>query len=147
MERKQDGFIPLGDVAETVELPDGRVLTHHAATPQARSHFTQLDQVTQLVDASEADADLGFMARMLALCSLPRTTPGDKLQYVRHNGPFTLYMTVSGGAKLPYGNIPRLLLAWVCTEAVRTQNRELVLGDSLSAFMRGWCLQHWRFGA
>ena len=29
-------------------------------------------------------------------------------------------------ARLPYDNIPRLLLAWVCTEAVRTQRRELV---------------------
>ena len=37
---------------------------------QAR-HFTQLDQVTQLVAAREADAELGFMARLLALCSLP----------------------------------------------------------------------------
>ena len=128
--------MPIGDVVAGGELPGGLVLTHHAATPQARSHFTQLDQVTQLVGASEADADLGFMARMLALCSLPLTNLGDQLQYVRRNGPFTLYMTVSGGAKLPYGNIPRLLLAWVCTEAVRTQNRELVLGDSLSAFMR-----------
>ena len=136
MTRKRDGFVPIGDVVAGGELPGGLVLTHHAATPQARSHFTQLDQVTQLVGASEADADLGFMARMLALCSLPRTNLGDQLQYVRRNGPFTLYMTVSGGAKLPYGNIPRLLLAWVCTEAVRTQNRELVLGDSLSAFMR-----------
>ena len=26
----------------------------------------------QLVGASEADADVGFMARLLALCSLPR---------------------------------------------------------------------------
>ena len=39
-------------------------------------------------------------------------------------------------ARLPYGNIPRLLLAWVCTEAVRTQRRELVLGRSLYEFMR-----------
>ena len=45
-------------------------------------------------------------------------------------------MTVNGNAKLPYGNIPRLLLAWVCTEAVRTQRRELVLGRSLYEFMR-----------
>ena len=45
-------------------------------------------------------------------------------------------MTATGSAKLPYGNIPRLLLAWVCSEAVRTQSRELVLGASLSAFMR-----------
>ena len=30
-----------------------------------------LDQVTQLVAARDADPDLGFMARLLALCSLP----------------------------------------------------------------------------
>ena len=34
------------------------------------------------------------------------------------------------GNKLPFGNLPRLLLAWVSTEAVRTQSRELVLGRS-----------------
>ena len=45
-------------------------------------------------------------------------------------------MTATGNHKLPFGNLPRLLLAWVCTEAVRTQSRELVLGSSLSEFMR-----------
>ena len=34
-------------------------------TPQARHHFTRLDQVDLLVGASEADAEVGFMARML----------------------------------------------------------------------------------
>ena len=102
----------------------------------ARS-FTRLDQVTQLVNASEADAELGYMARLMALCSLPRTNPGDRLRYVRRNGPYTLIMTATGTtAKLPFGNLPRLLLAWVPTEAVRTQSRELVLGASLSEFMR-----------
>ena len=76
------------------------------------------------------------MARMMALCSLPRTNPGNRLQYKRQNGPFTLYMVAGGGNKLPFGNFPRLLLAWVSTEAVRTQSRELVLGRSLSEFMR-----------
>ena len=38
--------------------------------------------------------------------------------------------------RLPYGNLPRLLMAWVSTEAVRTRSRELVLGRSLSEFMR-----------
>ena len=121
-------------MAAAVDLPGGRGLS--PATPQARHHFTTLHQVNQLVEASEADADLGFMARLLALCSLPRTNPGDRREYVRHNGPYTLTMTVNGNAKLPYGNIPRLLLAWVCTEAVRTQRRELVLGRSLYEFMR-----------
>ena len=106
------------------------------ALPQARHHFTQADQVNQLVSASETDPDLGFMARLMVLCSLPRTNPGNRLQYVRRNGPFVLYMIAGGGSKLPFGNLPRLLLAWVSTEAVRTQSRELVLGRSLSEFMR-----------
>ncbi len=48
------------------------------SSSQARRHFTRFDQVEQLVAASEADADLGFMGRMMALCSLPRTNPGDR---------------------------------------------------------------------
>ena len=93
-------------------------------------------RVTQLVGASEANAEIGFMARLLALCSLPRTNLGNRKDYIRRNGPYTLGMSAGINNKLPYGNIPRLLLAWVCTEAVRTQNRELILGRSLADFMR-----------
>ena len=75
-------------------------------------------------------------ARLLALCSLPRSNPGNRIQYRRVNGPYTLYMTAGGGNKLPYGNLPRLILAWVSTEAVQTQSRVLILGSSLSEFMR-----------
>ena len=106
------------------------------SSPRARRHFTRLDQVEQLVRASEAPADTGFMGRVMALCSLPRTNPGRRLQYKRVNGPYTLIMTAVGQAGLPFGNLPRLLLAWVSTEAVRTGKRELFLGSSLSEFMR-----------
>ena len=106
------------------------------ASPQARHHFTRFDQVDLLVRASEAAPDTGFMARLMMLCSLPRTNPGRQLQYKRINGPFTLIMTAVGQTGLPFGNLSRLLLAWVCTEAVRTQSRALVLGPSLSGFMR-----------
>ena len=131
--RPVSGFVPLGNMAGAVDLPGGRGLS--PATPQARHHFTQLDQVTQLVAVRDADPEIGFMARLLALCSLPRSNPGNKLQYERVNGPYTLTMIAGGRNKLPFGNLPRLLLAWVCTEAVRTQSRELVLGASLSEFM------------
>ena len=104
--------------------------------PQARCHFTRFDQVEQLVGASEATADTGFMARLMMLCSLPRSNPGNRTQYKRVNGPYTLIMTAVGQTGLPFGNLSRLLLAWVCTEAVRTQSRELILGPSLSGFMR-----------
>ena len=70
------------------------------------------------------------------MCSLPRSNPGNQHQYKRVNSPYTLYWTVGGGNKLPFGNLPRLMLAWVTTEAVRIQSRELVLGRSLSEFMR-----------
>ena len=107
---------------------DGPVKALRDASPQARHHFTQADQVNQLVRASEADPDRGFMARTMALCSLPRSNPGNRLQYKRVNGPYTLIMTATGNYKLPYGNLPRLLMAWISTEATTTQSRILVLG-------------------
>ena len=130
---KRGGCVPIGDVAGTLPgvVPRGR-----AMSAQTRHHFTTLRQVNQLIEASEAEPDLGFMARLLALCSLPRANPGNRKEFVRRNGPYALYMTASAGAKLPFGNLPRLLLAWMCTEAVRTQSRELVLGRSLYEFMR-----------
>ena len=130
--RKSVELAPLG---EAVSGLDG-VTAIRDASPQARHHFTVADQVNQLAAASEADPERGFMARMMALCSLPRTNPGNRLQYKRVNGPYTLYMVAGGGNKLPFGNLPRLILAWVCSEAVRTQSRVLVLGKSLSGFMR-----------
>ena len=133
MERKRNGLVPIGEAFGDL---DGPVKAIREASPQAMHHFTRFDQVNQLVGASEADADLGFMARTMALCSLPRTNPGNRKEYERVNGPFTLYMVAGGGNKLPFGNLPRLILAWVSTEAVRTQSRELVLGKSLSEFMR-----------
>ena len=133
MERKQSN---LGSIGEALSGLDRPVKTIRESAPQALHHFTQADQVDELVGASEADPDLGFMARLMALCSLPRTNPGDRLRYVRRNGPYTLVMNAGGLQKLPFGNLPRLLLAWVSTEAVRTQSRDLVLGASLSEFMR-----------
>ena len=107
-----------------------------ARSPQSVFHFDRADQLEALVSARAHEPDCGFMARLLALCSLPRTNPGRRVQYIRRNGPYTLIMTATGTAKLPYGILPRLLLAWVCTEAVRTQSPTLRLGESLSAFMR-----------
>ena len=133
MQRQRGELVPLAEALS--ELP-GPVQALREATPQSLHHFTQADQVNQLVSASEADPDLGFMARMLALCSLPRTNPGNQYQYKRVNGPYKLILSRTGEYKLPFGNLPRLLLAWVSTEAVRTQSREIVLGKSLSGFMR-----------
>lgn len=105
-------------------------------TVQGRHHHKTADQISDLLELREGSPDIGFMTRLLTLCSLPRTDPGDRLQYVRKNGPYTLGLVAGVANKLPFGNMPRLLLAWVCTEAVRTQSRDLHLGHSLAEFMR-----------
>jgi hypothetical protein len=95
--------------------------------------------------AIEADA-LGFMAKMLVQTTLPhRAQPGT--QYTRTDGDVTLSITDLGGAGLPYGAYPRLILIWMTTEALRTGERKLELGRSLSSFMGQLGLQctggHW----
>ena len=133
MQRKRSELVPIGEALSGL---GGLVPAIRETPPPARRGFTLADQVDRLVSASEADPDMGFMARTMALCSLPRSNPGNRHQYKRVNGPFTLYMNATADHKLPFGHLPRLLLAWISTEAVRTQSRVLVLGDSLSDFMR-----------
>ena len=88
--------------------------------------------------AQEAGA-LGFMARALVQATLPhRRVIGT--EFTRRNGAFTLTILAPSEVGLPYGSMPRLLLAWLTTEAVRTRSRELVLGDTLSGFMRDLAL-------
>ena len=134
MQRQRGELVPIGEVVSG--LDDALVSAIRDNSPQARRSFTVADQVNQLINASEADPDRGFMARLLALCSLPRTNPGNQHQYTRVNGPYKLIMSTTGEYKLPFGHLPRLLMAWISTEAVRTQSRVLILGDSLSDFMR-----------
>ena len=133
MQRKRGELVPIGEVI--ADLP-GPVQALCEPAPQARRGFTLADQVNRLVSASEAPADLGFMARTMALCSLPRSSPGNQYQYQRVNGPYRLILSRTGLHKLPHGSNPRLILAWISTEAVRTGSREIVLGRSLSEFMR-----------
>ena len=58
MQRQRDGLVSIG---KTLSGLDGLVKAIREASPPARHHFTQADQVNQLVGASEADPDLGFM--------------------------------------------------------------------------------------
>lgn len=105
--------------------------------------FVARAQAIRSFNASET-GDLAFMGRPLVQLTLPHNDPGDVERYHRVNGDVEL-VVISGEVKvdegpsqragIPYGVYPRLLLAWVTTEAVRTKNRTLVLGGSLTAFI------------
>ena len=85
--------------------------------------------------AIEPDDHIGYMARAMVQATLPHSKPKSN-EFKRVNGNYKLSMIAPSDIGLPYGIIPRLLLAWLTTEAVRTQSREIVLGDSLADFMR-----------
>lgn len=84
--------------------------------------------------AKEAGA-LGFMARSMVQATMPHRDPKTN-EFERKNGNFTLTMLAPSRVGLPYGSTPRLLMAWLSTEAVRTRERTVILGDTLSEFMR-----------
>ncbi len=92
--------------------------------------LTQSDLCESAYDAGA----IGFIAKFLVQTTLPhRRQTGS--HYTRTDGRFTLRITDVGGAGLPYGSYPRLILIWMTSEAIRTASRELELGASLSRFM------------
>ena len=100
-----------------------------------------LDAATVISQAPE-DAEASFLARQLVQCTLPHSNPGNVEAWERRNGNLTLVIRSGWDSEnrapigYPYGSLPRLLLFWVTTEAIRTKNRRLALGHSLSEFMR-----------
>lgn len=102
----------------------------------------------KLLDAAEAirldpdKTEAAFIARQLVQATLPHRNPGDVPAWSRTNGTLTLGIQQGWDFKknkpvgYPYGTIPRLLLFWITTEALRTKNLRLELGNSLASFMR-----------
>ena len=88
------------------------------------------------IEAEEAKkaGTLGFMARALVQATLPHSKIYGS-EFKRTNGLFKLTMLADSEVGLPYGSIPRLLFAWISTEAIKTKERNLSLGRTLSSFM------------
>lgn len=78
--------------------------------------------------------ELGFMNRSLAQIGLPHSNI-DAPHFTRTSGLITLSVT-AGTEGLPYGTYPRLLLAWICTQAVKTQSQILHLGTNQTEFLK-----------
>lgn len=95
-------------------------------------------QQQRILDAASSPPgadDLAFLARIVVQASFPYRDPGD-CTFVRRNGDYTLTLQAPPDVGLPYGRYPRLVLAHLCREALRTRSRELYLGDTMTAFMR-----------
>jgi hypothetical protein len=87
-----------------------------------------------------------FQHTTLCQAYLPYRNPGDDVRlWTQRNGKTALMVEAgyvippNDGAPvpvgLPYGTKPRLLLAWLNAEAVKTQSPEIKVGKSLTAFV------------
>jgi hypothetical protein len=85
--------------------------------------------------------DAAYLARQFVQATLPHSDPKADT-WSRQNGNFTLGIQAGFNVKtgkshgLPYGIIPRLLLFWITTEALKTKSPRLELGASMAGFMR-----------
>ena len=77
MQRQRGELVPIGAVISGLDWTSLVPASIPAASPQARHHFTLADQVDPLgLRPAKRPPTRGFMARTMALCSLPRTNPG-----------------------------------------------------------------------
>ena len=134
MQRQRHGLVPIASAL--VDLPGPIQAIRKTPSPARRGLHRSRSGEPACRGPAKRTPIWASWRETMALCSLPRTNPGNRLLYKRVNGPFTLYMQAGPEYKLPFGHLPRLLMAWISTEAVQTQNRVLVLGKSLSDFMR-----------
>ena len=110
-----------------------------------QNRISKLASIGLPLDAPD-DLDLhsGYMARALLQATLPHSNPKTTTYFERRNGSVNLSITSKPTVGLPYGKDPRLILAWICTEAVRTKSATLNLGRSLSEFARKLQMQDTR---
>ena len=121
--------------------------------PQAASALAlevgQPDLFDRVAAVAAEDPAPSFLHSALCAMSLPVRRPLDEAApIIRQDGQYTLVITPkaiirpeSGQAKLhvlgvPYGSLPRLILIHIMTEAVRTKSRQIVLGATLTDWMR-----------
>jgi len=109
------------------------------ATAISARHRKLINEFWEIEQESARNAGaLGVITRVLAQATLPHTDP--KLPpgtlYSRSTGLLTLNIApTTSKYGVPFGTIPRLVLAWICTEAIKTNSRTLMLGRSQREFL------------
>ena len=88
-------------------------------------------QNTPVRDAGE----IGYTTPLMALASLPHSDQKTG-RYERRNGNLRMIISDPREVGIPYGVIPRLILIWIITNAIRTKSKTLILGESLYQFLK-----------
>ena len=106
-------------------------------------HRQLVDLAGTLAEQTREEAnELGFMSRLLIMVNLPYRDPGSECKnWSRKNGKVSIdvvsaYKQSKGWIGIPYGAYPRLILAYLVTQAVKTQSPTLSLGNNFNDFLK-----------
>ena len=72
------------------------------------------DALAIKAESAQDAGSLGFMARAMVQATLPHKKVAGN-EFERRNGNYTLTLLAPSKIGLPYGTVPRLLLAWLTT--------------------------------
>ncbi len=101
------------------------------------NHNTKLIDIALEIQGRDAVAHnkVNFVSLNFIQTILPHSKVNEEV-YNRVNGDYKLRINSSMDSIVPYGTIPRAILAWVVTEAIKTNSREIHIGSNLSEFMQ-----------
>lgn len=131
---------PPKDLSSSSTPPDAE---SPIATTRRQLHLIEESLLMEQEDASKAGV-LGYMASIFVQVTLPHSDPctwnaagladPGSLFFPRTTGQMEVLMRGLPRYGLPYGTFPRLILAWICTEAILTNCPTLYLKSSASKF-------------
>lgn len=139
---RKDGMSKIDDSEPESDLSAEQAI-NPLRIPKRQLDFLDAAERLEQIEPIERN-EIGYSARLWAQLSLPYQNPGDLPKWQRRNGDTTLTMYPAelrdhndeDYSAYPFGLIPRYLLIWMVTEAVRTGSRKLFLGENLSQFMK-----------
>lgn len=140
-----DGFLaklnPEGRLKRMATKPLGKIPADGQGLTRQESKL--IEAGAKIATVPPGPDDWVYNHAILCQVGLPRAKVEGR-EFLRQSG--AAWINVQAGVldegrgpvlqPIPYGVIPRLALAWITTEAVRSKNREIRIGDSAAEFLQ-----------
>jgi len=114
----------------------GRPATNWRDRPKSQQELDLFELSLEIEEKNAAEhGKLGFIATAMIYASLPHSEI-DSAVFKRKSGNISITIMNDPDIGLPFGKIPRIITAFLCTEAKRTGSPSIELGRSQADFAR-----------
>lgn len=118
-------------------------LIKHYSTDLSRSDAAVIDAAIRVKTTKPISKDLTFMHSIMCQVGLPRSQVSG-IEFERRCGGAGIYIRAGKlwdgrnfvQQAVPYGPMPRLVMAYLNTQALRSRSPEIEVGNSASAFLK-----------